>query len=238
MVRVGSTGVRVCRCAAVPLAVLRHREGEFVETVAEQLLAAAAVVSAVGVVDEAEPAVRPDPGDELGLRVDDRAIAGLAGAHRGLGRGCFGDVVLDRHEMGDAPGRVAQRRDGRVLVDERTVLAPVDDQALPVLAAGQLPIHVGKERGIMPAAAQHVLRQAPDHLDGLETGDPGKGRVDIGEPAFGVGDLDGIADLLDRHRQQQQLTLAAAALGDVGGEQHAPAIGHVGSRECAASGRR
>ena len=61
---------------------------------------------------------------------------------------------------------------------------------------------------------------------GCEPGELDEGRVDISAAAAGIGDLDLVAHLFDRHRQQGQLLLAPAPLGDVGGEEHATAVGH------------
>ena len=47
-------------------------------TLPEQLLARLTIIAAIRVADEAQPAVRRDARDELGLRVDDGAVAGLA----------------------------------------------------------------------------------------------------------------------------------------------------------------
>ena len=74
----GCSGVSEADVRRVPLAILGHGQGELVEPSPEQLLAAAAVVAAVGVADEAQPAVRRDPRDELGLGVDHGAVARLA----------------------------------------------------------------------------------------------------------------------------------------------------------------
>jgi hypothetical protein len=63
----------------VPLAVLGHGQGELVEAAAEQLLPTASVIAAVGVAHEAQPAIRRDARDELGLRIDDRTVTHLAG---------------------------------------------------------------------------------------------------------------------------------------------------------------
>ena len=52
--------------------------GELVEPAPEQLLAAPAVVAAVGVAHEAQATIRCDPRDELGLGVHHGAVAGLA----------------------------------------------------------------------------------------------------------------------------------------------------------------
>ena len=68
-----------CKTGSVPLAVLRDRVREFVEAAPEQLRPGPPEIPAIGIADEAETTVRFDPGDELVLGVDHRAVARLAG---------------------------------------------------------------------------------------------------------------------------------------------------------------
>ena len=68
-----------CKTGGVPLAVLRDRVREFVEAAPEQLRPGPPEIPAIGIADEAEATVRSDPGDELVLGVDHRAVARLAG---------------------------------------------------------------------------------------------------------------------------------------------------------------
>ena len=116
---------------------------------AEQNLPWLAVVTAVGVVDEAEPTVGADPGDELALGIDHRPIARLARANGRLGLLLFGDVALDGDMMGDPTIAIAQRRDGRVLLDQLAVLATIDDQPLPRAALPQALVDGVEERGVV-----------------------------------------------------------------------------------------
>ena len=209
----------------VALAIFRQGAGEVVEDAAEQVVARLAVVPAVGIVDEAEPSVRCDTGDELVLRVHHRTVARLAGAHGRLGLLLLGDVAPDGDMVGDPAMAVAQRRDRRVLGDELAVLAAVDDPALPAGTLADAALDGVVER-IRAAAGQHLARPPADHLLGRVARQPLEGAVDVGVAALGVGDLDRVADLVDGHGHERELLLAPPPLGDVAGEQDAPAVRH------------
>ena len=227
MIRDGLEGVSAPEMGRITLTVIEHCAGELVEAAAEQNLPWLAVVTAIGVVDEAEPAVGADPGDELALGIDHRAIARLARANGRLGLLLLGDVALDGDMMGDAPIAIPQRRDGRVLIDQLAVLATIDDPSLPGAALPQALVDGVEERGAVSATMQHVPNPPTQNLGRVESRELGKCRVDIGAAAAGVGDLDLIAHLIDGHGQERQLLLAPALLGDVGGEQHAPTVRHA-----------
>ncbi len=176
-------------------------------------------------VHEGPLALGVDPQDELGLRVNHRAIARLAGRQRpGLGPR-LGDVALHRHVVGGAAALLAQRRDGGLLLDQVAVAVAVDDRSLPGPPGLELAPHLGEELRRLHSARQHVLGLAAQNFLLAVAGRGLEGVVDEGEAVVGAGDLHRIAGLLDRQRQQPQLGRPAALLGDVGGEQHPAAVG-------------
>ena len=83
--------------------VLRQDQITIAQPLGAHLLQRTADVSLRRLVHEGPEAVRPDPHDELGLRVHHRAIARLARRQRPRLRPRLGHVALDRHEVREAP---------------------------------------------------------------------------------------------------------------------------------------
>ena len=128
-----------------------------------------------------------------------------------------GDVALDGHEIDDAAGGVAHRRDGGLLGIQRAVLALVDELALPGLAGFQDLPHRAVEFPVVLAALEDARGPAEDFLAGV-AGDPREGGIHVENLAVGVGDEDRLAGLFDGAGQPFALAFGAFARGDVGDE--------------------
>ena len=108
-----------------------------------------------------------------------------------------------------------------------TVIATPTDPALPRAALPQAFVDGAEEPCIVSPAAQHIPDPPTDDLGRLEPRELDEGRIDVGAEAVGIRDLDLFAHLVDRHGQERQLLPTPAPLGDVGGEQHTPAVRHA-----------
>src|SRR3954462_1884394 len=78
----------------------------------QHLLARRVDVSAIGLVDEGQPAVGTASQYELRLRLDKGAVAGLTGAQGELAASLVGDVPADRLDLDQLPLVVEQGRIG------------------------------------------------------------------------------------------------------------------------------
>jgi len=128
-----------------------------------------------------------------------------------------GDVTLDGHVVDEPAGGVAHGPDRRVFLEQRAVLAPVHQPALPDFSAGQGVPHAPIEGRVLVTALEHpgVLTQ------GLGPGvarDALEGRVHVDHGSLGIGDHDGLRGLLDDPAQARLLFLRSLALRDVDGQ--------------------
>ena len=187
-------------------------------------------------VEEVDDHRGVDAGQAEEFVADDRGrrLGAPAGLEAGEGRGHLGtfaelagepglrsaerrDVALDRHVPGGLAARAADRRDRRLLLVERAVLAPIDQRPGPALATRQTAPQRPVE-GRRLAAALEDPRVLPDRLVTTVAGHPLEGRVDVFDRAREIGDQDRLARLLDRLGELAILDLESAELGDVGEE--------------------
>src|SRR3954462_16771 len=78
----------------------------------QHLLARRVDVSAIGLVDEGQPTVGTESQYVLRLRLDQRTVAGLAGAQGEFAVSLVGDVPADRLDLDQLPLVIEQRRIG------------------------------------------------------------------------------------------------------------------------------
>ncbi len=164
---------------------------------------------------------------ERGERLGDLCAFACPRLLPGLRLALGGDVPLDGHVSGDRAVAVVDRRDGRLLGEERAVTSPVDEVAHPGAPVGDRRPQGLVEGVALDAALQHprvvahgVGGRVPRHA--LERG------VHVLDVAADVGDHDRFGRLLDRHGQPPSLALGerpggaraqgADAVREVGGE--------------------
>ena len=115
-------------------------------------------------------------------------------------------VALHGHVARGAALRIAHGRDDRLLLEERAVLAPVDELRHPGLARREGAPHGRVEGGTLDAALQES-RVAADRLGTRVARDALEGRVDVLDRAVGIGDDDRLGRLLDGRSQTGPLGL-------------------------------
>ena len=102
---VGRSGVRLRRCSSKRGRSSGDHHVQAVEGLGQQVLARPADISAIGLVDEGQPPLGQLPQNELGLGLDQRAVARLALAQRELGLLALRDVATHRLDLDQLPSR-------------------------------------------------------------------------------------------------------------------------------------
>lgn len=125
-----------------------------------------------------------------------------------------GHVSLPGHVATDRTAHVADRRDDYRLRHERAVLAPVDHVGSERLPVREARPHGRVERRRMGPALQNPRVLANDLL-AVVTGRLLERRVDIGDPALEIRDLDRLLGLLDGRAEPIVLGLGARMLRQV-----------------------
>lgn len=114
------------------------------------------------------------------------------------------DVAFDGDVVRQLPVWVMHGRDGRVLVQQPAVLVSTDQAPLPDLATLQRVMHLIEERSVVAVAAHELGGRPTQRLLASVAGQRREGRIDVDQPIFGVGELDRVAFLLHRCRQQRE----------------------------------
>ena len=179
------------------------------------------------VVVEGDPIIGVEDDQTIGNAVGCGQETGLAGLQRGLGADPVAHVALGGDEVGQLAGFAEDRRDGCFLVDQASRLVPADDAALPHPTRTGLAVDLGIEFRLVRVAAQDLAWGSTQHLFGRVAGELAEGRIDVEQPVARIGDLDRIADLRHRRRDQRALLPIAMIVGGVGGQEHAAAIRHA-----------
>ena len=162
------------------------------------------------------------------LRGRVRRLPDLDPGHRLLDRGpvqehraeAGGEALLEREvaldaDVGRRPAVGPEHgRERRLLLVERAVLAPVDEDPAPRLAGGEPVPHVLVHGRRRDPALEHA-RVAPQQLVGGVAADGLEGRVDVGDRAREVGDHHGLGGVVDGAPQLVVPLLAAQRLGEV-----------------------
>ena len=105
----------------------------------------------------------------------------------------LGDVAIDADEVGHLPADVEDRGKGEGGIEQRAVLALVDELSLPAAAFVEGAPNFADEVGGLPIAVEKLAGVLAEHFDPAEAEHAFQGAVDVEHDAVQIGDEDAVA---------------------------------------------